>query len=138
MANFIKTTAIASIALILFGCVTSAQFQIGAKQLIPDITAEASVYVNSDQSTTVNKSARLTQIANLNADVANQNSINRLKVTSDWQAVESWYLAYVDSDMNLDATEKALRHDACSRFDKMSVDDSNRPFAKLATPATKP
>lgn len=138
MANFIKTTAIASLALILFGCVTSAQFQIGAKQLIPDITAEARVYVNSDQSTSVDKSARLTQLAALDADVANQNSINRLKVTGDWKAVEPWYLVYVDQDVNLDSTEKALRHDACTRFDKLIVDDGNRPFAKLATPTTKP
>lgn len=123
----------------LVGCVTSVQYQVGAKNFIPTLTDQATAYVNADSTSPLSvKTDRLTQLAALKADVATQSKIDRIKLTQDWKAVEPWFLGYVDNDASLDAIEKALRHDVASRFDKLGTDDSNRPFAKIVSPATQP
>lgn len=140
--NVAKSLALAfglSLMFFVAGCATSVQFKTGAKQFVPDIVSEASMYISADHSLVGDPQAqRLSDVARLAADVANFNSIDRNKVTADWNAVKAWYLPYVDADQNLTDAERALRHDVVLRFDQLIAHDAGRPFAKLVAPATQP
>lgn len=140
--RFPITGTIGALALLLAmaGCSTaSAPFRLAVHAVVPQIVKEGTAYVSADATIDDQaRSARLNELSQLSAAVADTNSITVAGVQSPWSQVEPFMRAYILKSPKLDGDEKTLRLGNLSRVDADIAAEEHRPFSPTVTTGAAP
>jgi hypothetical protein len=111
------------------GCVNSPAFQWGVEQGATTIVSRAETYAKGDTSIDdATRADRLSKVAALRTATTVKAAITLPAVEAAWSAVRPFYVAYIDSDVELQSLPMtlALRRKTIELFDLLINEERNR------------
>jgi hypothetical protein len=112
----------------LTGCLgTSAPFKTGAAAAGPLLSEELAAYVAGDISLpTADKAALTADVDAFRIATADRKTMDYATVAAAWVRVRAAYLAYLQADPTLSATDKQLRNDTALQLDALIAAEQSR------------